>query len=102
MYGETGKRVSTTKIGKLLAAWGFVDKAFTARDLQRNKGPKSVGDETYGNDSYLYIYTGCVKRRRDLERRLGREGLRFNRDYSPGHGTVEIGVSYFRGVHWNE
>ena len=101
MYGyETGKRVSTTKLGKLLAAWGFVDKPFTTGDLKRGT-VKGVSNETYDKDSRIYVYTGCTKRRRELERKLRSEGLRVSDDYHPGSGTVEVAVTYFRGDrHW--
>jgi hypothetical protein len=102
MYGETGKRISTTALGKLLVKWGFVDRAFTARQLNAGTAPKGVSDETYGRDSYIYVSCGTPERRAELERKLSSEGLRFSPDYYPGSGVAEIAVTYFRGHHWRE
>ena len=101
---RTGKRISTTRVGKLLHAWGFVDRPFTPRDLRKGTAPKNVSDETYGRDSELYVYTASPERRAELIRRCHREGINVNPGWNSGpkSTSVNIGVTYFKGWHWDE
>ena len=96
------KARSTTATAKLLAQWGFVQKAFTTRDLRNGKAPKGVSDETYGSRSFLYVSVGSPEQRRLMERKPHAEGIPVNRNYWPGSNTAEIRVSYFKGWHHNE
>jgi hypothetical protein len=63
---------------------------------------KSVSNETYGNQSMIYITTASVLNRLWLERKLAERGHRVQRDYFPGSTILEIQVSYFKGFHWDE
>lgn len=105
MYGystRTGKRISCTKLGKLLAQWGFVDKPFTARDLQRGRGPRNVSDETYGRQSEVYVGCGTRERRAELLRLCRRHDINVDPEWAEGSCSLNIGVTYFRGWHWDE
>lgn len=95
-----GKRLSVKKLGALLAELGVVDKPFTAADLKKGR-VKKVGNETYGRDSRVYIYTGSPEARAKLERELRRRRVAHNSGYYPGSGVVECGTTYFKGDrHW--
>jgi len=61
-----------------------------------------VSDETYGRMSCIYLSTGSHETRMRLERALDAMGHRIDCGYWPGSGTVEVVVSFFKGVHWNE
>jgi hypothetical protein len=74
---------------------------FTDVGSQGLKHPK-VGNETYGRMSCIYLYTGSHETRMRLERALDALEYRIECEYSPGSGTLEIVVSYFKGHHWNE
>ena len=68
---------------------------------------KNVADETYSykKDSRIYLF-GVNKRfgisRKCLERELKQAGFKVFPTYWPGSDHVEIGVSYFKGWHWDE
>lgn len=69
--------------------------------LEKKLNHEKIGDETYGRDSRIYIYTNNIVNRRALERLLAGRGHKIHRDYNPGSGTVELSVTYFKGKQWN-
>lgn len=100
-------RPSTTKLSKMLVEFGAATAPFTARAVTKRSAPMAEGfslsDETYGRDSRLYV--GCPSEvvRRRLEWHLQGEGVTtVKTTYSPGHGVVSVGVTYFKGWHWDE
>mgnify|MGYP004405501667 CR=1 FL=1 len=93
---------STTKLGDLLFKHGFVSKPFTANDLRKRAQPKNVSDETYGDKSFVYVNSGSLPGRAEMERILTRAGFKVIEDYSPASTCSEIQVSYFKGWHWDE
>jgi hypothetical protein len=95
-----GKRLSVKRLSALLLNHGFVTAPFQAKNCL--VGPPGVYSEVYGRDARVYIQTGSLERRQELERFLREEKVAFNADYGPGGRTVEIGVSYFRGRHWQQ
>jgi len=94
-------RPSTTKIGKWLHEAGYVDKPFTTRDLKR--GVRGVTDETFGRDSRLFLhFAKSPEERAKLVRFLERKGVT-TIDHGSNYGNrVDVGVTYFRGWHWDE
>ena len=106
-------RPSTTKLSKMLVEFGAATAPFSARVVTKRDAPMAEGvslsDETYGRDSRLYI--GCPDQgiRRRLEAFLAVKGVTsMKTTYSPGSGfshdgvIVEVGVTYFKGWHWDE
>ena len=65
------------------------------------KHPK-VSNETYGRDSRIYITADTKPARYKLERVLIKNGFEVEREYFPGSSIVDVGVSYFKGWHWDE
>ena len=61
-----------------------------------------IGDETYGKESYIYIYCEKVEDRRPLERELEKRGHKVKEDYGKDSAKIEVRVSYFKGDNWNE
>jgi hypothetical protein len=61
-----------------------------------------IGDETYGKESYIYIYCGKVEDRRPLEKQLEKRGHKVMSYYGPGSAKLEVRVSYFKGDNWDE
>jgi hypothetical protein len=59
-----------------------------------------VGNETYGQESMIYVEAPTVEQRKALERELGSQGFCVNSEYWPGSATAEVQVSYFRGDGW--
>jgi hypothetical protein len=62
---------------------------------------KSVGNETYGRDSRIYITCESIQHRAQLESVLSREGFKVHTSYWPGSAIVEVSVSYFKGDRWD-
>ncbi len=91
-----GKRLSVRQLSTLLVEQGFVPVPFAARKL-----PAGITSEVYGKDARLYFWTGTPEKRAELERFLARTGVAFNPSYFPGSSTVEVGVRYFKGRHWD-
>ena len=60
---------------------------------------QGIGDETYGKDSRIYIDT--KGKRGELERFLRGQGFMVNQNYSKGSDYTEVGVTYFKGYHWD-
>lgn len=60
-----------------------------------------IGDETYGNESYIYIVAKDLESRRPLERALQKKGHKVIENYGAGL-KIEVRVSYFKGRNWNE
>jgi hypothetical protein len=60
---------------------------------------KGISDETYGRDSQIYI--DCQGRRKELESFLRVNDFMVNSSYGKGGDYTEVGVSYFKGYHWN-
>ena len=61
-----------------------------------------ISDETYGKESYIYIYAQNIESRISLERVLEKRGHKIGRDYGKGGSKLEVRVSYFKGRNWNE
>lgn len=61
-----------------------------------------IGNETYGKESYIYIYSGNIDKRNSIERELEKRGHKVIRDYSKGTSKLEVRVSYFKGDNWDE
>jgi hypothetical protein len=77
-----------------------LDKFFNTDKYTKNK-LNSVGNETYGKKSMIYVDASDSKIRVKLEAFLQADGFVVNTGYYPGSGTVEVQVSYFRGDNWN-
>ena len=91
---------SVKQLGIMLHEGGFVKKPFTTADLKAGRVP-NVGNETYGKKSFVYLYTGSPEKRKKVEAFLRKRGVTsVHKDYSPGYGTAEVGVQYFRGHHF--
>jgi len=60
---------------------------------------QGIGDETYGKDSRIYI--DCQGKRNELESFLRANDFMVNSKYSPKSDYTEVGVTYFKGHHWN-
>lgn len=97
--------MSTTTLSKHLVAFGAASTSFNTRTI-RAKAPMASGfdisNETYGQDSHLYIKTPDVATRHRLEAFLQARGARVNLDYWPSSSTVDVQVSYFKGWHHDE
>jgi len=98
---------SVTKLSKALKEFGAAVQDFTARALKGSTKALmaegyGIGNETYGRDSMVYVYTPDNATRKRLERFLAARGFKVCRDYWPGSGVAEVQVSYFKGHHWNE
>ena len=106
------KPISLRALTTILVQEGVCVRAFDAREYNKGingKGNKhlftdgySMGDETYGKDSRVYLGTPSKERRAALESALERKGVALNRSYGSGGSTLEIRVTYFKGFHWNE
>ena len=59
----------------------------------------SMGNETYGRKSMVYIQWATMAERKEMERALTNEGFKVNH-YSPAATCTEVQVSYFKGYHW--
>lgn len=109
-------RPSTTAISKILngltvkaSGQKIASTTFTAKDVGSGKATKllaegfSICDETYDRDSHLYIHCPTQSMRRTLERILRSKGVTtVNYDYSPASSTLDVGVTYFKGWHWDD
>ena len=71
---------------------------FKGVDLKHLK----IGDETYGKESYIYIYVQDIESRMSLERMLEKRGHKINRHYGGTSPKLEVRVSYFKGSNWDE
>ena len=60
-----------------------------------------IGNETYGNESMIYVTSESLEQRRSLENFLENQGFKVKRNYASGSTRSEIQVSYFRGRGWN-
>ena len=100
-------RPSTPKLSEMLVKFGAATAPFTARDVKKHQVPMSTGfglsDETYDRDSRIYIHCPDQVTRRRLEWHIQGEGVTtVNTGYSPKGSTVDVGVTYFKGWHWDE
>lgn len=65
--------------------------------------PENFSNEVYGRNARIYLrFAKDVADRRALETELERRGFTINRDYYPGSAFIDVGVSYFKGFHWDE
>jgi len=107
-------RPSTTKLSEILcntklksSGLPVASKTFTAKELKDGlRGLLhegfSISDETYGRDSRLYIRCPSHSIRRALEARLRSKGVTtVNESYWPSSNTVEVGVTFFKGWHYD-
>jgi len=106
---------STAVVSSMLVEFGAATATFGAKQVQRaarEAGYRlpmadgfSLGDETYGSKSMLYIACPTIACRRRLEQFLEARGVKIatgDEEYHPGSGIVEVQVSYFQGVNWDE
>ena len=63
---------------------------------------RGIQNETYGRQSMIYISWGDAGTRKQAESELRLMGWKPDPRYSPGSGTSEVQVSYFKGYHWDE
>jgi hypothetical protein len=63
---------------------------------------KKISNEVYGKDAQCYVQFESNLERRRGEKALEWMGHIVNRSYSPGSSIAEIGVTYFKGWHWDE
>lgn len=112
-------RPSRKKLAAALKELGYGD--------YKNNDYKKFDNEVYGKDARIYLWNICgnsseaspnmaaLERRRALENALEARGFDVGRSYGEGagkegerklypsyYGTVEVGVSYFKGWHWDE
>ena len=73
-------------------------------------GQNSIGDETYGKDSRIYLWNIQAVwgvSRKELEDKLEDNGFKVNRRWGQACGSykaydaTEVRVSYFKGHHWD-
>lgn len=83
----------------------FEDPTIATEGLMHRR----LHDETYGDDSHVYIACEGVEQREALEDAIEQAGgFEVHRDYSPAHGgrpkgrTASVGVAYYKGWHWDE
>lgn len=77
----------------------FPDVPAESRDVSKCA---RLGDETYGKQSFVYVYLPSDKNyRASATRKLEALGHKVNRDYSPGSQVLEVRVRFFRGTRWN-
>lgn len=95
-------RLSVKAVSNVLRQCGIVEEEFTAEDLKKGNGPKNVGDETYGNDSHIYVGCGTPEKRREIERIFRDLDILYNPGYSPNSATLDVPVKYFKGWHCDE
>jgi hypothetical protein len=100
-------RPSTSTLSEMLVAFGAAVRPFTAKQTGMSKDVMSkgfsIGNETYGKDSRLYIGCPDVPTRRKLESFLELKGVTtVDRGYWQGSAITEVGVTYFKGYHWDE
>ena len=77
----------------------FPEVAKESRDVSKCL---RLSDETYGKESYVYVYLPEDKNyRRSLEDLLAERGYKVNRNYAAGTQTVEVRVRFFKGTRWN-
>ena len=101
-------RPSTTKLSKMLVEFGAATNTFSVTDVCENKALMAEGfsmsNETYGTDSCLYIGCPDHETRKELEKflRARCNVSTVNRRYSPKSSCTEVGVTYFKGWHWDE
>lgn len=82
---------------------GYKSKKKLFEFLRANDAPLlSHDDETYGRESMIYLDWPDYETRREWEDVLRSNGFRVHEDYSPGSGTSEVQVSYFKGTRWDE
>ena len=62
----------------------------------------TVGNETYGRKSCIYVSADDASTRVKLDRFLIAEGFKVNSNYARGSASTEVQVSYFKGVNWDE
>ena len=102
--------MSTSTLSTHLVTFGAATKTFTSRALgsyeSKRKAPMAagyaLGNETFGRMSNLYLHCPDMATRRRLEAFLVSKGAKVNRNYAPTCATVEVTVSYFKGVGWDE
>jgi hypothetical protein len=100
-------RPSTSELSRLLVEFGAATTTFTARTVKTGRPPMARGfvltNETYGADSRVYLYCPDLSTRLRLEDFLKSKGVTtVSPEYSPGRHTAEVGVTYFKGDHWDE
>ena len=86
-------KLSKTKLFEHLVTLGW-----EAPSLDHDK----IGNETYGRNSRIYLSTSTPEDRTKLENDLEDLGHSINRGYWKGSSVVDVGVTFFKGYHWDE
>ena len=94
-------RLSVKKLSEALVEMGIVENPFNANDLKNYK-VSGISNETYGNDSRVYVNLRPNWNRRQVERELQAKGFKVFPKYWPESNVVDVGVSYFKGHRWWE
>lgn len=98
-------------VSEKLIEFGAAKGPFNSRDINNARKGKitlplnegySIGDETFGRKSMLFIRCPDIETRYRLERFLHNAGVKIHEDYWPGSSIAEVQVSYFKGWHWDE
>lgn len=84
-----------------LANEGVLPATFSNVETAKLKH-RCIDNETYGRDSRVYVNAGNAAVKNQLLTGLERMGHNVNRNYGTNGTTVEVGVTYFKGVNWNE
>ncbi len=100
-------RPSVGALSRLLVEFGAATNPFTARAVKKHRAPMAEGfglsDETYGKDSRIYIHCQTHADRHRLEAFLQSKGLTtVNTEYWTASRIADVGVTYFKGWHWDE
>ena len=100
-------RPSTPVLSGYLFEFGAATAPFTARDVKKHRAPMAEGfglsDETFGRDSRIYIHCQTHEKRHQLEAFLQSKGVTtVNTEYWTASRIVSVGVTYFKGWHWDE
>jgi hypothetical protein len=83
------------------ALFTSLDQFFGTDRFSKDKLTASgIGNETYGNDSRIYVATESVQVRNRLEAALINQGFDVQLDYFIGSSTVEVRVPYFKGMNY--
>ncbi len=102
-------RYSLTKVSSWLVEFGAATKPFTTREYKKRDHRPCMApgfvldDETYGRNSEMYLDCPDKDTKDKLTWFLKSKGVTINDAYGRANSrTVNFGVSYFKGFHWDE
>lgn len=88
------KLLSRRKLCEVLIEMGRLSPTFK---------PEQLSNEVYGRKACIYLeFAKDSEDRKAVETKLEDRGFRINRGYWPGGSVIEVQVSYFKGLHWDE